>query len=138
MKRNWTIRSLLAVTFCVAVLLSLQVYVERQTREFEREIEELSVSTQDRLMADSNILAAKNYEYPISDVQSVFHATALDYLCFRRRVSVTFKSTNHVSKHETNDWKHRSEYVFLLFRNYLSSNDASVYDWEFTHPTIAR
>ena len=126
------------VTFCVAVLLSFQLYAKRQAREFEREIAKLSVSTQDRLMADSNILAAKDCEYPISDVKTVLHATALDYLCFRRRVKVTFKSTNHVNKYETNDWQHYSEYVFLPFRNYLDSNYASVYDWELNYPPVAR
>ena len=138
MKRNWTIRSLLILTLCVTVLLSLQLYAKRQAREFERDIAKLSVSTQDRLMADSNILAAKDYEYPISDVKTVLHATALDYLFFRRRVKVTFKSTNHVNRYETHDWEHWSEYVFLPFRNYLDSNDALVYDWELNYPPITR
>ena len=134
MKWNYSIRSLLAVTVCLAGILSLQVCVERQAKDFERDLTELSESMQARLMSDSNTLTPNTYQYSVSGVNLSRQTSVLDYLCLKRRVNVTFESTNFVGgSHSTEflgesiseGWTHNQEYVLLPFTIQLASNEST-------------
>ena len=125
MKRNLTIRSLLAAIFGVAVLLSLQFCAERRMREFEREVAILGESTQARIMTDTDTLTPETYSYSLSDVNLARHTTALDYLFFRRRITLNFRSTNYVGNRVSHFWQHNLEYTFFPFGRGLGTNESS-------------
>ena len=134
MKWKYSIRSLLAVTVCLAGILSLQVCVERQAKDFERDLTELSESIQERLMSNSKTQTPNTYQYSVSGVNLNRQTNVLDYLCFKRRAGVTFESTNFVGGNQSTDylgesisegWTHNQEYVLLPFRNQLVSNESA-------------
>ena len=136
MKWKYSIRSLLAVTLCFAGISSLQVCVERQAKDFERDLTELSESMQALLMSNSKTLTPETEEYAVSEINLTRHTTVLDYLCFKRRLNVSFESTNFVGGSQSADflgesisegWTHNQEYVLLPFRNQLVSNESTCY-----------
>ena len=113
------------MTFCVAAVLSCQLYVERQARNFERELLVLNGSTQSRLMQGSGSLAENTRWYSISELQSIRQKNVFNFLCFRRELFVTFRSTNYVGRNVSESWAHAQGYLVGPWSIDLESSESA-------------
>lgn len=125
---RWSLRSLLFVTFCVSAFLGCQLYVERRASRLERELSALDESTQSRLMQASDSLTRNTRDYSISSLQSMRHRDIVNFLFFRRQLSVNFRSTNHVGKNTAQSWIHAQEYVVRPWGMHLESTHSECVD----------
>ena len=125
MKIGWSLRSLLFATFCVAAVLSCQLYVERLAKGFELQLSALDESTQSQLMQGSDSLTVDTRTYSISDLQTARQGRIVNFLCFRRALSVNFRSTNYVRMNTSQSWTHAQNYVVRVWGIQLESNQST-------------